>query len=73
MIEIQDNDNNNVLPDPMSDVFTASFWSNPKYRPHLLSYINGVRLNAGLSPVVQTKVMNPFIPKPNENTRQYDT
>ena len=58
MIEIQDKDSR--FPDPMSDVFTASFWSNPKNKHLLLSYINGVRLNAGMTPIVQATVMNPF-------------
>jgi len=58
MIEIQDQDIH--FPDPMSDVFTASFWSNPKNQHLLLSYINGVRLNAGMTPIVQATVLNPF-------------
>ena len=57
MTEDQDND---VLPDPTSDVFTASLWSNPKNENLLLSFINAVRTNAGMSPIVQATVLNPF-------------
>jgi len=56
MMEVQDND----LPDPMSDVFTASLWSAPKNEHLLLSFINGVRINAGASPIVKATVLNPF-------------
>lgn len=58
MTEIQYQDSR--FPDPMSDVFTASFWSNPKNQHLLISYINGVRLNAGMMPIVQATVLNPF-------------
>jgi predicted transposase/invertase (TIGR01784 family) len=58
MIEIQDKDSR--FPDPMSDVFTAAFWSNPKFRRHLRSYINGVRRNVGMPPIVEATVLNPF-------------
>jgi len=58
MTEVQENDNE--LPDPMSDVFTASLWSAPKNEHLLLSFINGVRTNAGASPIVKATVLNPF-------------
>jgi len=56
----QDQDNDNELPDPMSDVFTASLWSAPKNEHLLLSFINGVRINAGALPIVKATVQNPF-------------
>ena len=49
-----------VIPDPMSDIFTASLWSDPKNEHLLRSFINGVRLNSGLSSIVQATVLNPF-------------
>ena len=49
-----------LLPDPMSDVFTASLWSAPKNEHLLISFINGVRTNAGMTPIVQATVLNPF-------------
>jgi len=58
MTEVQDNDND--LPDPMSDVFTASLWSAPKNEHLLLSFINGVRTNAGALPIIKATVLNPF-------------
>ena len=58
MTEVQDHDND--LPDPMSDVFTASLWSAPKNEHLLLSFINGVRTNAGSPPIVKVTVQNPF-------------
>ena len=57
MIEVQDD---NEFPDPMSDVFTASLWSAPKNEHLLLSFINGVRTNAGATPIVKATVLNPF-------------
>ena len=53
-------DKDNELPDPMSDVFTASLWSAPKNEYLLLSFINGVRTNAGALPIVKATVQNPF-------------
>jgi len=44
----------------MSDVFTAAFWSDPKNERHLVSFINAVRTNAGMTPIVQATVLNPF-------------
>jgi len=49
-----------MIPDPMSDVFTASLWSAPKNEHLLVSFINGVRVNSGQSPIVQATVLNPF-------------
>ena len=49
-----------LFPDPMSDVFTASMWSAPKNEPLLRSFINAVRLDAGMSPIVQATVLNPY-------------
>ena len=56
MIEVQET----LAPDPMSDVFTASMWSAPKNEPILRSFINAVRLDAGMVPIVQATVLNPF-------------
>jgi predicted transposase/invertase (TIGR01784 family) len=56
MTQIQGNE----LPDPMSDVFTASLWSAPKNEHLLLSFINSVRTNAGALPIVKATVLNPF-------------
>ena len=50
----------------MSDVFTASLWSDPKNERLLVSFINGVRTNAGMSPIVQATVLNPF------NIKEFD-
>jgi len=60
MMEVYDHDQDDESPDPMSDVFTASLWSAPKNEHLLLSFINGVRTNAGASPIVKATVLNPF-------------
>jgi len=55
-----------LITDPMSDVFTASLWSAPKNERLLVSFINGVRTNAGMTPIVQATVLNPF------NIKEFD-
>ena len=49
-----------LTPDPMSDVFTAMLWSAPKNEHILCSFINAVRIDAGMTSIVQAKVQNPF-------------
>jgi predicted transposase/invertase (TIGR01784 family) len=56
MSETQDD----LTPDPMSDVFTASLWSAPKNEHILRSFINAVRTNAGMNPIMTATVLNPF-------------
>jgi predicted transposase/invertase (TIGR01784 family) len=56
MSETQDD----LTPDPMSDVFTASLWSAPKNEHILRSFINAVRTDAGMNPIVTATVLNPF-------------
>ena len=51
---------NNLFLDPMSDIFTATLWSAPKNEHLLRSFINGVRTDAGMTPIVQATVLNPF-------------
>ena len=58
--------NDDTIPDPMSDVFTASLWSAPKNEHLLVSFINSVRLDSGQLPIVQAKVLNPF------NIKEFD-
>ena len=49
-----------LTPNPMSDIFTASMWSKPKNRPLLASFINSVLLDFNQKPVVNVTVQNPF-------------
>jgi len=49
-----------LTPDPMSDVFTAMLWSSPKNEHLLRSFINAVRTDAGMTSIVQATVQNPF-------------
>ena len=52
--------NDDLIPDPMSDLFTASLWSESKNEPLLLSFINATLTDAGMTPIVEAKVLNPF-------------
>ena len=52
--------NDDLIPDPMSDLFTATLWSAPKNEPLLRSFINGTLTNAGMRQIVEAKVLNPF-------------
>jgi len=45
---------------PTSDLFTASLLGDPKNESVLRSYINGVFLDAGKTPIVKATVQNPF-------------
>ena len=49
-----------LIPNPMSDIYTASMWSDPKNEHLLLSFINDVLLDTGMRPIVKAEVMNPF-------------
>ena len=49
-----------LLPKPMSDLFTAVLWSTPKNEPILRSFINAVLTDIGATPIVQAMVLNPF-------------
>ena len=49
-----------LIPDPMSDLFTASMWSAPKNVGLLRSFINGVLANANMRPIIEATVLNPF-------------
>ena len=48
------------VKDPKSDLFTTVLLGDPKNESLLLSYINGVFLDAGKTPIVQATVQNPF-------------
>jgi len=51
---------NDYVKDPKSDLFTAALLSEPKNEPLLISYINGVFLDSGKTPIVTATVLNPF-------------
>jgi predicted transposase/invertase (TIGR01784 family) len=48
------------VKDPKSDLFTTVLLGDPKNESLLLSYINGVFLDVGKTPIVQATVQNPF-------------
>ena len=49
----------NVIITSRSDIFMAALWSNPKNEHLLLSFINGVLLDAGMTPITKATVMSP--------------
>ena len=53
-------DEKEYVKDPMSDLFTAVLLGDPKNESLLLSYINGVFLDVGKTPIVKAKLINPF-------------
>ena len=49
-----------LTPDPTSDVFTAVLWSAPKNEHILRSYINAVLTDADMTPITRATVLNPY-------------
>ncbi len=49
-----------LTPNPTSDLFTAVLWSAPKNEPILRSFINAVLTDAGMPPIVHAEVLNPY-------------
>ena len=48
------------VKDPKSDLFTTVLLGDQKNESLLLSYINGVFLDVGKTPIVKATVLNPF-------------
>ena len=58
------------VKDPKSDLFTSVLLGDPKNEPLLRSYINGVFIDAGKTPIVKATVQNPFNIKKYAESKQ---
>lgn len=58
IIETEQEDD--LIPKPTSDIFTAVLWSPPENEPILCSFINAVLLDIGMTPITRAVVLNPF-------------